>query len=81
MYPWSLVSLAVGAFFSGLTVRLIKGYWAPGYIRPVSINDDGEESLGLVVNDWWVGTSMLAAIGLIIGVWILVEWAREEWTR
>jgi hypothetical protein len=74
----SLIFLAAGTFFSVLTYHLIDGYFLPGYVRTPTLDADGNEAAGLVVNDWWPATLIVAFTAYLAGIWAFKRWANKQ---
>lgn len=78
MFGWSMFWFACCALCSGVSYRLIEGYSQPGFARPVSYDDDGNEMTGFVVNDWWPALVLMAIFFLAPALACLVAWINNR---
>lgn len=78
MFGWSMFWFACCAFCSGVAYRLIEGYSQPGFARPIDYDEDGNEVMGGVWNDWWPALVLIALPTFICGVFCMVAWINNR---
>lgn len=78
---WALWSLGWATWWTIVSWHLVTGYWQPGFTRPIDLDEDGNESTGLVWNDWWPITASLAILSLWLGIYLMRCWIHDRDTN
>ena len=78
LFCWATAVMAFGALLAAISIRLIEGYFAPGYTRYCYDDPEYGDTCDNVINDWsWITTPAAIIIGGL-GVYLFLLWKDEQ---